>query len=228
MFTGLIEDVGALVRVTPQGNGARLTIRTRLPLAEVSLGDSIAVCGACLTVTRLDGASFDADISRETVARTAFSSLPPGAPLHLERAMRLGDRLDGHLVMGHVDGQGTLRRWEERGDSLYLGVDVPPGLLRYCVEKGSIAVHGVSLTINELLESGVGLTLVPWSRKKTCFDQLRPGALLHVEVDVIGKYVERLLGTPKHESHGGREDAREDGKHAGLSMAMLEQHGFLR
>ncbi|MFM7203244.1 MAG: riboflavin synthase [Myxococcota bacterium] len=216
MFTGLIEDIGQLTRIQQQGEGARLLISTRLPLHEVRLGDSIAVCGACLTVTRKEQRLFEAEISRETLARTAFVELKPGAPLHLERAMRLSDRLDGHLVLGHVDGTGILKTREERGDSLYLEVSAPPNVLKYVVEKGSIAVHGVSLTVNALLSDAFSLTLVPYTRNATFLDRLQPGDRVNLEADLIGKYVERLLGGQSARAAGG-----------GLTLEHLARHGYL-
>lgn len=216
MFTGLIQDIGQLRRLSLQGEGARLLIATRLPLDEVRLGDSIAVCGACLTVTHKEQGLFEAEISRETLARTAFADLKVGAPLHLERAMRLSDRLDGHLVLGHVDGTGLVKTRQERGDSLYLELTAPPNVLKYVVEKGSIAVHGVSLTVNGLFSDGFSLTIVPYTRNATFLDRLQPGDRVNLEADLIGKYVERLLGGQAAGSARG-----------GLTLEHLARHGYL-
>jgi riboflavin synthase len=216
MFTGIIQDVGTLLRRIPQGNGARLAISTRLPLEEVKLGDSIAVCGACLTVVRKEAGIFEAEISRETAARSTLHQARPGEKMHLERAMRLSDRLDGHLVMGHVDGIGTVTKREEQGDSLFLEVSAPESVHRYLVEKGSIAVHGVSLTVNAVLAAGFSLTLVPYTRQLTFLDELTPGSAVNLEADLIGKYVERLLG-----SRAAREAA------SGLTLEQLARNGFL-
>lgn len=216
MFTGLIEDIGTLVRTIPQGNGARLVISTHLPLDEVRLGDSIAVCGACLTVVRKEAGLFEAEISRETAARSTLGGLRNGDPLHLERAMRLSDRLDGHLVLGHVDGTGEVKARQERGDSFYLELRAPDSVLKYVVEKGSIGVHGVSLTVNDLLPGGFSLTLVPYTQGKTFLHTLMPGTRVNLEADLIGKYVERLTR------------ARLDGASSGgLTLAHLARNGFL-
>lgn len=239
MFTGLIEDIGTLVRTIPQGGGARLVIRTGLPLAEVRLGDSIAVCGACLTVVRKDEGLFEAEISRETIARSTLGELRTGAPLHLERAMRLSDRLDGHLVLGHVDGTGIVRAREEQGDSLSLEISAPDAVLRYVVAKGSIGVHGVSLTVNALLSDGFRLTLVPFTRQKTFLDKLKVGERVNLEADQIGKYVERLLGARPGRVDGDASGARAEGgagaeyssgaasTSGGLTLQQLARHGYL-
>ncbi len=194
MFTGIVEDIGRLEKVSRHASGARLDISTALPLNQVKLGDSIAVCGACLTVVERAGDRFEADVSSETLARSVLGELRPGAPVHLERAMRLEDRLDGHLVLGHVDGTGTLREIRSRGESVELVIGAPPSVMRYVIEKGSVAVHGVSLTVNALLNDGFHVMLVPFSRRKTFLDQLKPGRRVNLEADVIGKYVARLLG----------------------------------
>jgi len=242
MFTGLIEDIGTLVRAIPQGGGARLVIRTGLPLSEVRLGDSIAVCGACLTVVRKDEGLFEAEISRETIARSTLGDLRTGAPLHLERAMRLSDRLDGHLVLGHVDGKGTVRSREEQGGALSLEISAPESVLRYVVAKGSIGVHGVSLTVNALLSDGFRLTLVPFTRQKTFLDKLKVGEHVNLEADQIGKYVERLLGlraghaagdltsgdgTGHGSGHGSGHGAGQSAASGGLTLQQLARHGYL-
>lgn len=243
MFTGLVEDIGTLVRVIPQGAGARLVIRTSLPLHEVRLGDSIAVCGCCLTVVRKEESQFEAEISRETAARSTLGDIRPGTPLHLERAMRLSDRLDGHLVLGHVDGTGLVRARQEQGDSLWLDIQAPASVLRYVVPKGSIAVHGVSLTVNELLNDGFGLTLVPFTRTKTFLDRFKPGDRVNLEADLMGKYVERLLGSrlglpmSDSENQGTGPTSKGDSAHGGsgpvgagrggLTLDLLAKGGFL-
>jgi riboflavin synthase len=217
MFTGIIQDIGRLLRIIPQGNGARLVIETRLPLEEVRLGDSIAVCGVCLTVVRKEAGIFEADISRETVARSTLRDARPGERLHLERAMRLSDRLDGHLVMGHVDAVGKVSRRSEQGDSLYLECTAPPEVHRYLVEKGSVAVHGVSLTVNALTTDGFAITLVPYTRALTMLEALKVGDQVNLEADIMGKYVERLLAGRGARSGSG-----------GLDLETLSRNGFLR
>ncbi len=214
MFTGIVEDIGTLKRVTPSGLGARLAIETRLPLGEVSLGDSIAVSGACLTVVAIAPPVFEAEISRETAARSTLGSIQPGTRVHLERALPIGGRLDGHLVLGHVDGVGRIEGRTVHDDSTRLEIGAPLEVVRYLVEKGSVAVHGVSLTVNELHGATFGVTIVPFTARKTFLPELPVGARVNLEADILGKYVERLLP--------GRGAQR-----GGLSMEVLARSGFL-
>lgn len=202
MFTGLIEDVGSIVGVTPQGNGARLRIRTAIPLAEVHKGDSIAVDGACLTAESWEGDTFEVVAGRETLERTSLRGVTPGRKVHLERAMKLGDRLDGHLVQGHVDGVGTVIRSYEARESWVIWVELPTELTRFVAEKGSICLDGVSLTVNEVSGATARVNIVPHTAAVTLLGARRTGDRMNVEVDVIAKYVERLLG-PGAASGGG-------------------------
>lgn len=213
MFTGLIEDIGVLSRIDFRGLGGGLRIQTQLPLDEVKIGDSIAVNGACLTVTQLFDDAFEVDFSRETAARTAFSSARVGESVHLERAMLVSARLDGHLVMGHVDSVGTVKKSQSQGDSWYMEVSCDADLHRYVVHKGSVTVHGVSLTVNDLLDDGFSLTIVPLTQKKTFLTQLRPGQLVNLEGDILAKYIERLMGKGP--------------KSGGVSMEKLMRSGFI-
>jgi riboflavin synthase len=194
MFTGLVEDTGTVVAVAPRGAGKSLAIRTRIPLDEVRIGDSIAVNGACLTAEHCEGDVFTALAGRETVSRTTLGGLRAGETVHLERALKLGDRLGGHLVQGHVDGVGAVRRSVDAGESWILWVSLPDALSRYVAEKGSLCVDGVSLTVNELAEGAVRLNLVPHTAAATRLVGLKAGALVNLEVDIVAKYVERLLG----------------------------------
>lgn len=217
MFTGLIEDIGRLGRIDRRGQGGSLVVETSLPLAEIRIGDSIAVSGACLTVTAKGGGWFSVDFSRETAARTALADLSPGASLHLERAMRLSDRLDGHLVMGHVDGVGKIASSASVGDSWLLTVSCPAEVQRYLVPKGSVAVHGVSLTVNEVMDGAFALTIVPLTQTRTFLTRLPVGSPVNLEADMLAKYVERLLGPAT-----GRAPRE------GLSMETLLSSGFGR
>ena len=216
MFTGIIEDIGTLERTSQVSLGARLTIRTGLPLEEVRLGDSIAVCGACLTVVAVSAPTFTAEISRETADRSTLGSLRAGDRLHLERALQFGGRLDGHLVLGHVDGVGTLQQRRPYPESTYLEFSAPPEVMRYLVEKGSVAVHGVSLTVNTLRSDRFGVTVVPFTARKTFLEALPIGARVNLEADILGKYVERLLPGVSSSRH-----------RAGLSLETLARSGFL-
>ena len=171
-----------------------LRIETSIPTNELTLGESIAVNGVCLTVTSFDATSWTADASVETLARTALGQLSVGDSVHLERAVAVGDRLGGHIVQGHVDGTGKLTKKTTEGRATHLRVRLEDHLLDEVVEKGSIAVDGVSLTVNDVQRNEVLLTIVPFTENKTLLTQYSPGHLVNIETDIIGKYVKRLLG----------------------------------
>lgn len=198
MFTGIIQAVGTLVAREAQGAGARVRIDAgTLDLADVALGDSIAVCGVCLTVIARDGGCWSADVSAETLARTTLGRLAPGARLNLEKALRLCDRLGGHLVSGHVDGVGEVVRIEaEAGGAQRWSFAAPRALMRYVAVKGSICVDGTSLTVNSVAADGFGVTLIPHTLAATRFATLAPGAAVNLEVDLMARYAERLAAIP--------------------------------
>lgn len=194
MFTGIIEGVGAVASVEPRGGDARLRIATgTLPFEGVRLGESIAVNGVCLTVVAFDAASFEADASTETLALTTLGGLAPGAPVNLERAMRPDDRLGGHLVSGHVDGIGAVVSVHEDARAQRWRFSAPASLLRYVAKKGSICVDGVSLTVNEVDADGFEVALVPHTVSHTAFASTRVGDAVNLEIDLVARYVERLL-----------------------------------
>jgi riboflavin synthase len=192
MFTGLIEDVGVIEAVDSGGEGARLRIATRLG-PEIASGDSVAVSGVCLTATSADGSGFDTEAMNQTLAVTSLGGLEPGGRVNLELAMVASDRLGGHIVQGHVDGVGEVVAVEEDGFARRLRVGLAPELLRYVVEKGSIALDGVSLTVAALGESWTEVSLVPETLERTSLGDAAPGRKLNVECDVVAKYVERLV-----------------------------------
>ena len=194
MFTGLVEDIGTLIDVRPRGNGKILSIRTAIPMAEVRLGDSISVNGACLTADGFHDDGFECVAATETLAKTTLGQLRKGDALHLERALKLGDRLDGHLVQGHVDGTGAVVSAGMQSESFVLWVRPEPGLLKYIAAKGSITIDGVSLTVNEVGSDAFRVNLVPHTTDVTLLGALRTGTPVNLEVDVLAKYVERLLG----------------------------------
>jgi riboflavin synthase len=194
MFTGLIEGVGRLAAREASGGDARLRIATgTLPFEGVALGESIAVNGACLTVVAFDDAHFEADASNETLALTTLGALPIGAAVNLERAMRPDDRLGGHLVSGHVDGVGHVRSIAQDARAQRWAFDAPAPLLRYVARKGSICVDGVSLTVNAVDAAGFEVALVPHTIAHTAFAQAKAGDAVNLEVDLVARYVERLL-----------------------------------
>lgn len=218
MFTGLIEDLGQVVRLERTGGGAVLTVATQLATADLRIGDSIAVNGACLTVTtqRADLLSFD--VSLESLDRTTLGGLISGDRVHLERALRLGARLDGHLVQGHVDATAMLVENRKDGDGWRLTYALPAELLGQVVEKGSIAIDGVSLTIAALVGDRVSVALIPHTAKMTLLTGRPLGARVNIETDLFGKYVERVLTLGRaHRSAG-----------SGVTMALLAEHGWLK
>ncbi len=192
MFTGLVQDIGSVETVAAGAEGARLRIATRLG-AEIGLGDSIAVNGVCLTATEADARGFATEAMNQTLAVTVIGALEPGARVNLELATRAEERLGGHIVQGHADGSGRVLEVAEDGFARRLRVEVPADLLRYVVDKGSIALNGVSLTVAALGEGWIEVSLIPETLERTNLGDAVPGASLNVEVDVLAKYVERLM-----------------------------------
>jgi riboflavin synthase len=193
VFSGIIQSLGRVARMESAGGDLRLAIDAPgLDLADVGIGDSIAVSGVCLTVVALDGAAFAADVSNETLACTTLGTLAVGTPVNLELALRLADRLGGHLVSGHVDGVGQVLASRPDGRSQRWLFEAPAALARYIAAKGSIAVDGVSLTVNEVEDRRFGVNLVPHTVAHTTFSQRRPGDPVNLEVDLVARYVERL------------------------------------
>jgi riboflavin synthase len=192
MFTGIVEELGEVVGLDDLGDAARLTVRGPEVTSDVANGDSIAVNGVCLTVSSAAGDSFTADVMQETLTRSSLGALAPGNPVNLERSVRLADRLGGHLVQGHVDGVGEVvaRTPAEHWDLVRIAL--PPGLDRYVVEKGSIAVDGISLTVTAVTGEWFEVSLIPETLKRTTLGRKRPGETVNLEVDVIAKYVEKL------------------------------------
>jgi riboflavin synthase len=192
VFTGLIQDVGTIETVDSGSDGARLRIATALA-AEIALGDSVAVDGVCLTASAVDEAGFETEAMNQTLEVTALRALAPGARVNLELAMRASDRLGGHIVQGHVDGVGTVLETNADGFARRLRVGLGPELLRYSIDKGSITLGGVSLTIATLGEGWVEVSLIPETMERTNLGALEAGNPLNVECDIVAKYVERLL-----------------------------------
>ncbi|MDR6843150.1 riboflavin synthase [Pseudoxanthomonas sacheonensis] len=195
MFTGIIEGTGRLAASENRGGDARLTIEVgSLPFADAQLGESVSVNGVCLTVVAFDAHSFEADASNETLSLTTLGGLPVGAMLNLERAMRPTDRLGGHLVSGHVDGVGKVLDIQQDARAQRWRFAASPALLRYIAKKGSICVDGVSLTVNEVDEGGFEVALIPHTVSHTAFAQTTVGHAVNLEIDLVARYVERLLG----------------------------------
>jgi riboflavin synthase len=213
MFTGLIEDTGRITAVDRRGAAAVLTLTSALPVAEIAIGDSVAVNGACLTVTAKTGAALTFDVSPETLAGTTIGGLRGGSTVNLERALRLGERMGGHIVTGHIDCIGRLARSSEIDRNRILEFTLPAENARYLITKGSVAIDGISLTVNRVGENGFSVNIIPLTQVATTLAGLKVGDQVNIETDIIGKYVERLI--------------RPWGAGGGLSMKTLAENGFL-
>lgn len=211
MFTGIITALGSIRRVTRKGADALLDVDASMPLEDIRISDSIAINGACLTVTQKADGRFTADVSAETLSRTNLGALKAGDRVNLEKALRLNDFLGGHLVLGHVDGQGKIQEKTGRASSIIFGIEIPEGLVRYLVEKGSIAVDGVSLTVNRCEKNRFYVNMIPHTAQVTTLGFKKVGDIVNIETDIIGKYVERFLQPRK-----------------GMDMGFLAEHGFLK
>jgi riboflavin synthase len=194
MFTGLVQDLGRIVSADRNGEGARVTVQTVLA-GDLAEGDSVAVNGVCLTATEVGDGSFAADVMNETLSKTSLADVQPGADVNLELPLRPSDRLGGHVVQGHVDGLATIAETRDDGFARRVRFETDPELLRYVVEKGSIALDGVSLTVIEIGDSWFTVSLIPESLERTNLGAAGPGTKVNVEVDVLAKYVERLIGS---------------------------------
>ena len=218
MFTGLVEEVGRLQARDNFHGGTRLVVSAGQVLEDMAIGDSIAVNGVCLTVTGVAAGSFTAGVTPETLRQSNLGALSPGDPLNLERALALGGRLGGHLVSGHIDATGTLVRRHPEGNAIMMLFEIPAELSRYLVSKGSIAIDGVSLTIEALHGSGFTVSLIPHSAGRTTLGEKKTGDRVNVEVDLIGKYVEKML-----EPYPGRDEKNKKR----LTANFLREHGFI-
>jgi riboflavin synthase len=195
MFTGIIEELGSVRSIEERGENAWLVISARVVTEGTNHGDSISVNGVCLTALDIEPDSFAADVSRETLQRSTLGSLKPGAPVNLERAVTPATRLGGHIVQGHVDARGKFVNVENHGESWTLRIAYPREIARYLVFKGSVAVEGISLTIAGLTDEHFEIAIIPKTWEVTNLSHLKPGDAVNIEVDIIGKYVEKLLAT---------------------------------
>jgi riboflavin synthase len=215
MFTGIIEDKGKVLGVEYRGREKRLTIGLPPYLTEVQLGDSINVNGVCLTIVRNKEQVIELDLSQETLERTILGELREGDQINLERALKLTDRLGGHIVTGHIDGIGVIVEKRKERDFFQLRIRIPESVSRYVVQKGSIAIDGISLTVNEYEGGEIQITLIPYTIEKTTLMDKKVGDRVNVEADILGKYVEKLFG-------------RGDRKSGDMDLSFLKEHGFIK
>ncbi len=214
MFTGIIEDKGKVIRIEHKGQGKKLTLELPIHLTEVQLGDSININGACLTVVEKRGKTIGLDLSLETLQKTVLGELKEGDHVNFERALKLTDRMGGHIVTGHIDGSGVISEKRREGDFIHLKIRIPKFLSRYVVQKGSIAIDGISLTVNECEDEEIRMTLIPYTLEKTTLIDKKVGARVNVEADIIGKYVEKMIN-------------RGYGKPKDMDLSFLKEHGFI-
>ena len=221
MFTGIIEGLGTIDAMRPAGQGKRLTIEADYVLDQTKIGDSIAVNGACLTVVKINAKKFEVDLSPETLAASTFDKAKRGDRVNLERAMRLSDRIDGHLVSGHIDGVGVVKKKAELGNAVIVTISVPGAMSQYMIHKGSVAIDGISLTINTCDPQSVTVSIIPHTAKITTIGSKQIGDPVNIETDMIGKYVERFT---RGDSIHHREKTTEP---SGVTMESLAKSGFL-
>lgn len=220
MFTGIIEGLGTIIEIRPTGRGKHLTFDADFVLDQTKIGDSISVSGVCLTVIMIDGKRFQVDVSPETFARTTFLRAKIGDRVNLERALRLSGRIDGHLVSGHIDGIGTVKRKQNTGNAVIFTIGVPESLSRYMVKKGSVAVDGISLTINNCGRDSFDVSIIPHTAKLTTMGLSKVGNPVNIETDMIGKYVERFVNKMQYSD-------REKEAGQSVDMQFLAKTGFL-
>ena len=212
MFTGIIEEIGTVRRIEHGAKGARLTIQANTVLEDTRIGDSIATNGVCLTVVSMTGDSFSADVMAESLRRSSLGTLQGGSPVNLDLAMAANGRFGGHIVSGHIDGTGTIASQKREDNAVWVKIKTPAPLLRYIVEKGSIAIDGVSLTVAAVTDTDFSVSIIPHTGAQTILLGKKPGEPVNLECDVIGKYVEKL--TAPH-------------KTGGISTNFLAENGFL-
>ncbi len=209
MFTGIVESVGRIKRVLPYGAGKRLVIEATDILGDAGIGESVAINGVCLTVVNIENGLFEADVSQETLKRSNLGFLRQNDPVNIERALKVGDRLSGHIVLGHVDGMGRVVSVKREGEFFVFTISVASELEKYCVFKGSVAVDGISLTVAELMGGAFRVAVIPHTFFNTNLSYRKPGDFVNIETDIIGKYIERLMNRDK------------------ISFEMLKENGFI-
>jgi riboflavin synthase len=218
MFTGIIEEIGTLKAIRHGHSSAALEIKAAKTLTGTQVGDSISVNGVCLTVTTLSPVSFTADVMPETLNRSNLGSLHPGNPVNLERALRLGDRFGGHIVSGHIDAEGAILNFKEDDNAIWITIAAQPSVLRYVVEKGSVAIDGISLTVAGVDDKSFKVSIIPHTRNETTLCGKASGSKVNLECDIVAKYIERFSGLGK--------PASAESSSSKISMRFLEDNGY--
>jgi riboflavin synthase len=223
MFTGIVEEVGVVHSVVPGAKSAVVTVEAGKVLEGTKVGDSIAVNGVCLTVTELMGNRFQADVMAETLRRSSLQSLRHGSRVNLERAMAADGRFGGHIVAGHIDGTGRIVSMTREDNAVWVKIETTPRIMRYIIEKGSIAIDGISLTVAVLEKDSFAVSVIPHTGQETTLLDKKPGDVVNLENDLVGKYVERLLSV---DTPGEQETTDENAQDRGITLEMLKQYGF--
>lgn len=216
MFTGLIEEIGKIESIAKSAKSARITIKAKIVLDGVKLGDSICTNGVCLTVTEFDSEKFSVDVMAESMRRSNLKNLKKGDDVNLERALKVSDRLGGHIVSGHIDGTGKIETYEKEDNAVWITVSAAPELLKYIIEKGSIAIDGVSLTVAGVDDETFKVSIIPHTKDATTLLRKQPGQEVNLECDMIGKYIEKLM------NYGSRPASK-----SSIDMDFLAKNGFL-
>lgn len=215
MFTGIVEEMGTIAGIQKGAKSAVLTVQAKKVFEDIHIGDSIALNGVCLTVTSLGGDTYTADVMNETLQRSSLGSLTIGSRVNLERAMAANGRFGGHIVSGHIDGTGTVKKVEKDDNAIWYTIAAPENLMKYIVEKGSIAIDGISLTVAKRSDVDFAISMIPHTAKETVLSQKKPGDIVNLENDIVGKYVEQLM----------RYEQKEE-KTSGLTREFLLKAGF--
>lgn len=223
MFTGIIEETGKVEAVAKGSNSAVITIAAVKVLEDTKIGDSIAVNGVCLTVTSISGRKFSADVMAETLRRSSLGSLKHGSMVNLERAMAANGRFGGHIVSGHIDGVGVISSFEKEDNAVWVEIETPAKILRYIVEKGSITIDGISLTVAKLTDSSFAVSVIPHTGEETTLLNRNPGDIVNLENDIVGKYVERLMNFKTDDRDNKSEEKNNSDS---ITMNFLNEHGF--
>ena len=223
MFTGIIEETGKVEAVAKGSNSAVITIAAVKVLEDTKIGDSIAVNGVCLTVTSISGRKFSADVMAETLRRSSLGSLKHGSMVNLERAMAANGRFGGHIVSGHIDGVGVISSFEKEDNAVWVEIETTAKILRYIVEKGSITIDGISLTVAKLTDSSFAVSVIPHTGEETTLLNRNPGDIVNLENDIVGKYVERLMNF-KTDDRDNKSEERNNSD--SITMNFLNENGF--